>query len=47
MTKKLHRFYIPQLPTGDSFTITDQRITHQVSRVLALKTGESCILFYD
>jgi 16S rRNA (uracil1498-N3)-methyltransferase len=44
--KKLHRFFVETLPApGATMTITDTRIVHQASRVLALQSGEEIALF--
>jgi 16S rRNA (uracil1498-N3)-methyltransferase len=45
-SKKLHRFFVETLPApGATMTITDTRIVHQASRVLALQPGEEIALF--
>ena len=45
--KKIHRFLTTDIPTQEIFTISDERISHQINDVLMLKTGEEIILFTD
>ena len=48
--KKIHRFLVATLPNisiGETITITDERVAHQVHRVLKIKNGESLIVFVD
>lgn len=44
--KKLHRFLVASpLPDTDTFEITDERIVHQIGRVLKIHAGEEVALF--
>ena len=44
--KKIHRFLIDApLPSTDAFSITDDRIAHQIGRVLKMDIGEEIALF--
>lgn len=44
--KKIHRFLIDApLPSTDAFSITDDRIVHQIGRVLKMDIGEEIALF--
>ena len=43
--KKIHRFL--ELDQTSSGRITEERLLHQISQVLKLKTGEEAILFTD
>jgi len=48
--KKIHRFLLPDLPPvtiGEVITITDERVRHQIHRVLKLQPGEKIIVFVD
>lgn len=42
---RLHRFYLSSIPTGDSFSITDPELVHQLRTVLRYKTGQECVVF--
>lgn len=42
---KIHRFYYSKKIEGDSFSITDKDIVHQITRVLKLTRGEKIELF--
>lgn len=43
--KKLHRFYLSDLPTADTFEITDSALVHQLATVLRYAIGEQFIVF--
>ncbi len=48
--KKIHRFLVMTLPehaVGETITINEARIAHQVHRVLKLQPGEHLIIFTD
>ncbi len=45
--KKIHRFLTPAIPASETFSITDERIVHQIGEVLAMKPQEEIILFTD
>lgn len=45
--KKLHRFYLSEIPDNESFYITEPKLVHQLSTVLRYKPGEECILFSE
>ncbi len=46
--KKIHRFLLSSpVPIGDVVTITDERVVHQVGRVLKMKPGEVIAVFSD
>lgn len=47
MSKKIHRFRIDTIPQGNHITITEERLVHQLNRVLRLAAGEEIILFSD
>lgn len=42
---KIHRFYYPHQIHGDTHSILDKELTHQMSRVLKLSDGEQIELF--
>ncbi len=44
--KKIHRFLMDSpIPHGDTFEITDERVVHQVGRVLKMEVGEVLAVF--
>jgi 16S rRNA (uracil1498-N3)-methyltransferase len=48
--KKIHRFLVSTLPAcavGEIITIVDERMVHQVHRVLRLQPGETIIVFIN
>lgn len=45
--KKIHRFLVSAIPAAEAFSLTDERVLHQIVDVLALKPGEEIILFTD
>jgi 16S rRNA (uracil1498-N3)-methyltransferase len=46
--KKIHRFMMSSpIPPGEVFEITDERIVHQVGRVLKMEPGEVLAVFND
>jgi 16S rRNA (uracil1498-N3)-methyltransferase len=44
-SKKIHRFFVPELPLEDTFILRDQALVHQITSVLHLTIGESLIVF--
>jgi 16S rRNA (uracil1498-N3)-methyltransferase len=47
MQKKLHRFFVDDIPQQDTFDVRDARIVHQIKHVLRFEIGEAFILFKD
>ncbi len=45
--KKLHRFFLQELPTQETFSITEPRLLHQLSKVLRYTPGEELIIFSE
>lgn len=48
--KKIHRFLLSSLPDvvlGETITINDPRVSHQVYRVLKLQPGEMIVIFIN
>lgn len=45
--KKIHRFLVSAIPAAEQFSLTEERIVHQIRDVLAIKSGEEIILFTD
>lgn len=47
MDKKIHRFLMASIPEADTFAITEEKLVHQLGRVLRMDPGDKIILFAD
>lgn len=47
MDKKIHRFLIASIPEAHTFALTEEKLVHQLGRVLRMAAGDSIILFTD
>ncbi len=43
--KKLHRFYIPEIPKTETFELADKKLVHQLTTVLRYHSGDTFCIF--